>query len=219
LESLNLTMSIKESKININMKDYTINEIENQMANLGYKFFTQGDYNVNTIAVRSASNFNGSNVKNLFLDKLYCIYKIDGEWISRDYKVTTVPGLAYFKTPYNAAYGTAILKPGQYSGCYQLGYHYSYPALVQTGIVSCYRDQNMDSVIDMNPATVQSGYYGINIHYSMDNSITIDRWSAGCTVLNTGPNSQKYYQFLWNYQNSIAKGFKNSFTYTLIDEF
>jgi hypothetical protein len=109
--------------------------------------------------------------------------------------------------------------PGQYRGCYQLGYHYSNPALVQVGMVSCYRDIDKDDIIDMEPASVQSGYYGINIHYSIDNVQTIDNFSAGCTVLKYGPNSAKYKQFLWHYSNSIAKGYKNLFTYTVLNEF
>lgn len=201
------------------MKNYTINEIQEEITKRGYTFFTENNFNINTICIRSKQNFDGSNVKNIFLDRLYIIYKIDGEWFMRDYTCTSIPGLVYFKTPYNAAYGTAILKPGQYVGCYQLGYHYSYPALVQVGQVTCYRDQNRDTVIDMEPETLQSGYYGINIHYSNDGQLNIDSWSAGCTVLNCGPNSQKYAQFLWHYQQAISKGYKNSFTYTLLDEF
>ena len=201
------------------MQKYTINELIDEMSRLGHKVFTEGDYNINTIAVRSNQNFDGNSVKNLFLDKLFIFYKIKGEWIIRDYDVTTVPGLIYFNQPYNPSYGTAILVPGQYRGCYQLGYHYSYPALVQVGMVSCYRDTDRDSIIDMEPNSVQSGYYGINIHYAMDNVQTIDNFSAGCTVLKHGPVSNTYKQFLWNYQNSIANGYKNLFTYTLINEF
>ena len=198
------------------MKNYTINEIKTEATNRGYKIFTEGDNNINTFGIRSKQNFDGSSVKNLFLDQLYIFYKINGEWILKTYPCTTVPGLHYFNTPYNSAYGTAILKPGQYLGCYQLGFHYSFPALVQTGIVTCYRDTNCDSTIDMDKT--ESGFYGINIHYSMDNAMTIDQWSAGCSVLQCGPNSAKYKQFLWHYQNSIAKGYKNQFTYTLLDE-
>lgn len=211
---------IKSLKIyKIKMKSYTIDELQAEETKRGYKVFTEGDYNINTIGVRNKRNFDGSDVSNLFLDQLYIFYKIDGKWIIKNYECTTIPGLTYFNTPYNASYGTAILKPGQYLGCYQLGYHYSHPALVQIGQVTCYRDTNRDSTIDMEQATVQSGYYGINIHYSMDNVQTIDNFSAGCTVLKYGPNSIKYKQFLWHYSNAIAKGYKNQFTYTLLDEF
>lgn len=201
------------------MKLYTIDELTKEMHRLGHTVFDKGDYNINTVSVRSSENFNGDSVKNLFLDRLYVFYKINNQWIIRNYDVTTIPGLTYFNTPYNAAYGTAILVPGQYKGCYQLGYHYSYPALVQVGMVSCYRDTDRDSIIDMDPATIQSGYYGINIHYSMDGVQTIDNFSAGCTVLKNGPVSDKYKQFLWHYQTSIIKGYKNLFTYTLLEEF
>jgi hypothetical protein len=201
------------------MKKYTIEELSNEMSRLGHKVFTEGDYNINTVAVRSNENSNGSSVKNIFLDTLYIFYKINNQWIIKDYDVTTIPGRIYFNKPYNPSYGTAILVPGQYRGCYQLGYHYSHPALVQVGMVSCYRDTDKDNVIDMEPASVQSGYYGINIHYSIDNVQTIDNFSAGCTVLKYGPNGTKYKQFLWHYSNSIAKGYKNLFTYTLLNEF
>lgn len=201
------------------MKNYTIKELTNEMSRLGYSVFTEGNYNINTVAVRSNENFDGDSVKNLFLDKLFIFYKIKNEWIIRDYEVTTIPGLIYFNQPYNPSYGTAILVPGQYKGCYQLGYHYSYPALVQAGMVSCYRDTDKDNIIDMDNKTIQSGYYGINIHYAMEGVQTIDNFSAGCTVLKHGPLSDKYKQFLWHYQTSIMNGYKNLFTYSLLNEF
>ncbi len=199
--------------------NYTIEQLTAEMQRLNYTVFTNGDFNINTVAVRSNLNQNNDKVQNLFLDKLFIFYKIKSEWFIKSYECTTIPGLTYFNQPYNPSYGTAIVVPGQYKSSHSLGFHYSYPGLIQTGLISCYRDINKDSVINLDAHSIQTGFYGINIHYAMDGVLNINNFSAGCTVLNNGQLSDKYKQFLWHYQNAITMGQANSFTYTLLNEF
>lgn len=129
------------------------------------------------------------------------------------YPITTKPGLYYMKN--GLAKGTAILKPGQYSGCYMLGKHQGkYDALVQSGPVTVYRDANKDDMTDyINPET---GLFGINIHRSSASGCSkiVHNWSAGCQVFQCIGD---YTDFLGFLRDAVARGHHNKFTYTLID--
>lgn len=195
-----------------------VDKLKQVILNKGYPFFEKGDYNINTIAIRSALHSNKMPVTNRYIDTLYVVYKVNDQWNLFNYQCTTVPGKYYFLNPMNKAFGTAILVPGFYQGCWALGLHYSKDALVQIGNVKLYRDKNLNEVIDLDPTVMQHGIYGINIHYSHDQSVTVDNWSAGCIVLQHGPASSKYQEFLNHYRNSVNVGYSNKFSLALIDE-
>ena len=176
----------------------------------GYKVFTNGDYNLNITGIRSPER-----VANAFDDRLCVTYKADGIWRTETYECTTDPGSPYLLRPINN-YGCAILAPGQYRGAYSIGKHRGqYLALVQTGKVQVYRDDNRDNILDMDPETIQNGYFGINIHKRTGESDTINGASAGCTVLRYAWAFERL-MFLAGKQVS-ERGYK-TFTYTLIEE-
>ena len=112
--------------------------------------------------------------------------------------------------------GTAILVPGQYRGSHKIGLHRGkYKALVQTGGRVCvYRDNNKDDILDMDPATEQDGYFGINLHKAGSHSTEVDKWSAGCQVW---ANADDFAAFMAIVEKS-AETYGPQFTYTLIDE-
>ena len=60
---------------------------------LGYKFYTNGDYNVNVIGVRNL--LDGNIQTNKFNDAMLLIFKINGVWHKYVWEATTDPGLSY----------------------------------------------------------------------------------------------------------------------------
>lgn len=180
----------------------------------GYAFFTKGAYNLNIIGIRA--NTNGI-VTNKYDDVLVVDYNTNQGHKRNIYTITTDPGKIYMNNPLQLK-GTAILVPGQYRGCYCIDKHNGkYDAICQRlGPVKVYRDGNKDNVYDLNPDTIESGYFGINIHRSNETWIrnTIDNYSAGCQVF----NNPKEFKAFMDICKKARNNFGNKFTYTLIEE-
>lgn len=191
------------------VKDY---DFEKLFKKKGYAYFTEGAYNLNIIGVRAS----GAQITNSFDDLLLLIYKTPtGIWTRQIYQVTTDPGYFYMANPANRK-GTAILVPGQYRGAYEIGLHRGkYQALCQRKVVKVYRDNNKDKVYDWDPATLDEGLFGINIHKAGLVSKRVDTWSAGCTVFAI---DQQFKSFMNYCHKQIEYGHGNKFTYTLLRE-
>ena len=209
------------------MRDVTIRDFLNVCRKKGYKLFYGGrGINLNIWGIRS----NDRN-SNSFNDKICAFWKnIDThEWRLIQFDATTNPGLYWRNNPMNQL-GTAILKPGQYEGCWKIGKHKGYEALVQDKPVVVHRDNNRDNILDIeNPnVDIHAGVFGINIHRANSNgkSVQVDRWSAGCQVLQNRRRNHTLYgvefQYDWDFFMYLVKysaSFYNEyFTYTLIDE-
>ena len=179
----------------------------------GYTYFTRGNYNLNIIGVRSNTN---KRVTNKFDDVLVVIYKDNNDVVVRKcFEITTKPGLYYMNNPTNAK-GTGILVPNQYRGCWEIGFHQGkYKALCQRKPVTVYRDNNRDSVYDLEPNNTDFGMFGVNIHKAGTNSTQVDKWSAACQVF---ANSSDFATFMKLCDNQITNGNGKTFTYTLINE-
>lgn len=180
----------------------------------GYTFFTNGNYNLNIIGIRKD---NKKVVTNRYDDVMVVIYKTSKGWNTMYYTITTEPGAYYMSKKLGHVKGTAILVPGQYRACWEIGKHNGkYEALVQRKPVKVYRDGNMDDVYDMYPETINEGMFGINIHRSNEGFTrdTIDMYSAGCQVFN---NPKEFSSFMTLCKKQAAL-YGNTFTYTLIDE-
>ena len=194
----------------IKVKDY---DFEALFKKKGYAFFTKGAYNLNIIGVRAK----GAQVTNSFDDVIVLIYKTPtGNWARQIYQVTTDPGRYYVLNPSHRK-GTAILVPGQYRATYKIDLHRGkYKALCQRNKpVKVYRDNNLNEVYDWNPATLEEGLFGINIHKAGKISTRVDTWSAGCQVF---ANEVDFKCFMNYCQKQVANGFGNCFTYTLLRE-
>lgn len=178
---------------------------------LGHAVFTNGLYNLNIIGVRSKSRERGA-----FDDWIVVVYRDESGWVARWWPATTDPG--------NPS-GTAVLVPGQYRGAYQLGWHPNpnherkYEALVQVGAaVTVYRDRDGDEQLDLDPATVETGWFGINIHMAgkQSASTVVGNWSAGCQVFS---DPTDFHEFLLICKRQVEHHPTwTSFTYTLVDE-
>ena len=187
-----------------------VDQYRNVFETKEYRFFDGNhSFNLNLIGVR-----NPQGRVNRFDDLFLVIYRDSYKrWIVDSYQITTDPGLYWLKHPMNVD-GTAIMCPGQYSGAYKLGKHAGkYEALCQTGApINVWRDGNRDSSLDMSSDSIDTGFFGVNIHKAGRNSTRVDRWSAGCQVFK---NDGDYKEFMTTVK-SAEKKFGNSFTYTLL---
>ena len=147
---------------------------------LGHAVFEKGAYNLNLFGIRSPQI-----EANKFDDLFGCAYKEteDGPFVVRFWAGTTDPGSYWLHNPMRVS-GTAIFKPGQYRGVYEIGRHRGkYKALVQTGApIQVYRDNDRDNTLDMDESTVSTGYFGCNMHKAGTSSENVGKWSAGCQV-------------------------------------
>lgn len=176
----------------------------------GYKFNT-GSFNLNLIGVR-ATLFPQPNK----FDDVFAVVYQDAFGFNIAYCVncTTDPGAYWLNNPMNVK-GTAILKSGQYENVWKIGLHKGYEALVQVGKFTVYRDNNKNDVIDLDPSTLDTGYFGINMHHASSTGTSIDivKWSAGCTVI---PNLSEFLEIMKLCRLSHSKD--KLFTYTLLEE-
>lgn len=197
------------------MKCPTRQQIESTVKAKGYKWFENGDYNLNIIGVRNGETLN--EVTNKFDDCITLSYKVDGEWQFHCFEATTDPGKHWVDNVLNEA-GVAILKENQYRGSHKIGLHQGkYEALRQHKPVQVYRDNNLDDCYDMDESTLQEGIFGINIHratkWEGKKSTQIDKWSAGCQVIAANDDFRLFMEIC----NKSKDIWGNSFTYTLIN--
>jgi len=175
----------------------------------GFAAFRNGNWDLNIVGFRKE---NGE--ANKFDDCCYVVYRDDsGAWKAHRYTITTDPGTYWLQNPGRVA-GTAILKEGQYRGCWRLGLHKGEkPALVQIKAVTVYRDADKDNQHDMNAAQTETGLFGINLHRAGTNSSNVDKWSAGCQVW---ANEAEFEHFLSICRQQIEKRGWKTFSYTLL---
>ena len=193
----------------------TREQIETAVKAKGYKWFENGDYNLNIVGVRNGET--GNEVTNKFDDFLTLSYKVDGEWNYHCFDATTDPGKHWVENVMNED-GVAILKENQYRGSHKIGLHQGkYEALRQQKPVQVYRDNDLDGNYDLLEENIQEGIFGINIHratkWEGKKSTQIDKWSAGCQVIASNDDFRLFMEIC----NKAKDTWSNSFTYTLIN--
>lgn len=190
---------------------------EEAFGRLGYRFFDKGSYNVNIFGVRSELD------KANKWDDALCIAYRDGkgEMHLDVYQGTTDPGSNTLMNPGNVK-GAAILVPNQYRGVWTIGIHgagrpIAHEALRQTnGAVSVYRDNNRDNKLDRLADTIETGYFGINIHRASRNTLMpeVGAYSAGCQVVQDVNDFAKFMAVVKKSKDIYG----NRFSYTLFTE-
>ena len=197
---------------------YTREQIQDTVEGLGYKYFTNDNYDVNIIGIRN-SDTNGK-VTNKFDDIITISFRDEnGEWQYHEYDCTTDPGDDWIENPWIDKIGCAVLKPGQYRGSHKLRLHSGrYLALGQKKDVTVYRDNNRNDKYEFDESTCDTGVFGINIHRATalegKTSTNVDKWSAGCQVFAV---ESQFLRFLEIIKQS-EKIYGNSFTYTLFEQ-
>ena len=95
---------------------YNFSEILSVMDKKNYAYYTRGLYNLNLIGVRSENS-----VSDKFDDLLYAFYRADDNHFKlHEFPMTSDAGRHWLLNPMNIR-GCAILVPGQYRNCYQIG--------------------------------------------------------------------------------------------------
>lgn len=181
------------------MKKYKVEELQLQFTKLGYKWLP-----FQIVGIRSKIDN-----PNKFDDLIGLIEKNNVTWFTG----TTNPGVHWLKNLLNSK-GAALLKPNQYLDTWKLALHQGkYEALCQRKPVVVYRDANKNTFAE-ETAVVDTGLFGINIHRANPSVIStiIDKWSAGCQVLNDPTD----FNFL--IKRCKESGLKD-FSYTLLKEF
>lgn len=177
---------------------YTREQIEAAVKAKGYKYFENGEFNINVIGIRNSAT--GQKVTNAFDDWMTLSYKEGGEWKFHIWPCTTDNGG-----------GTARVKPGQYPGSHGIGLHQGkYKCLKQKAPLTVFRDYTKDGVYQEDKT--ETGVFGINIHKAGVDSAQVNDWSHGCQVFKKSADFDKFLAI-------CEKGAKlqgDSFTYTLI---
>ena len=173
--------------------------LEATLAKLGYKFFTEGDYNLNIVGIRNSST--GAKVTNAFDDYIAVAYKVDG-----------VCGVKVWPCTVDNGGGSARVVAGQYRGSHAIGLHQGkYEALRQVAPLAVERDYTKDGIY--NPLKKETGVFGINIHKAGVDSARVDDWSHGCQVFKRVADFNEF--MLLAKKAGALHG--NRFTYTLIE--
>lgn len=189
----------------------TIKQVKDAVLAKKYVWFEDEknkSYDVNIVGVRT----NNKKITNKFDDFITLSFKNEkGEWQFYAWQCTCDPGVYYMRKKLLSSKGCARLKEGQYRSSHHIALHQGkYEALCQQKPVTVYRDANLDDNYD--EAKTETGLFGINIHKGGADSLTVDNWSAGCTVFK---RQKDFNEFM-----SLCKKAKaihgNSFTYTLI---
>ena len=184
-------------------------EILRWVESKGHIAFWNGAYNLNIIGVRAAPG-----TPNRFDVHIFCVYRrhSGGPFQIFCAPCTTDPGLYWLEN--GPRDGTAVMKPGQYRGAYQIGEHRDSEALVQTGAkVTVYRVDEK-SRWPYPGADEESGYFGIQIHDAGKRSPSeVDKWSAGCQVLRHRSDMRELVRLCSISQDRYGP----FFTYTLMD--
>ena len=189
---------------------YTKEQIEAAIKSKGYVWFEGAkDYDLNIVGVRNSAT--GNKVTNVFDDTMTVSYKVNGQWVFKQWPCTTDPGTKGVKEFHNAN-GVARLVEGQYRGSHTIGLHQGkYEALKQARPVKVYRDANKDMTYD--ESKTETGVFGINIHKAGVDSTYVENWSEGCQVFKKSADFDSFMVIA----KEAAKIHGSSFTYTLIE--
>jgi hypothetical protein len=190
--------------------NYSKDKIESAVKAKGYVWFEGAkDFDVNIVGVRNSDT--GNAVTNAFDDRITLSYKENGNWVYKEWVITTDPGKKGVMEYHNAA-GVARLVEGQYRGSHAIGLHQGkYEALKQAKNVKVYRDPNRDMKYDENK--IQEGVFGINIHKAGVDSTFVENWSEGCQVFKRAKDFEEFMVIMRKAKDVHG----NSFTYTLIE--
>jgi hypothetical protein len=186
----------------------SVEQLKKALFKKGYPIKT-GEWELNLIGIR-----NDNAKPNSFDDTLCVLFKDHyGDDTLICFSCTTDAGLYWLLHPLNVD-GCIIMKEGHYPDVYKVGLHRGYKALEQCGKIRYVRDNDKDAVLDFDAPLEVTGNFKTNIHHASmpEKSISVDKWSAGCQVINKG-----WEEFLELCEKSKLVTEKNLFSYTLIN--
>lgn len=127
---------------------------------------------------------------------------------------TTDPGVYWTFHQINPPHGAAHVVTGYHPNVWQVGMHFYWEALVQSGgPITIWRDDH-NSFQQSADDPIQKGFFGIDYHHGGD-SPTIGQWSAGCQVTQSTANFAKTMAAVKGSQKFKANP-KATFSYLLV---
>lgn len=192
------------------MNDISLADVKEVMQQKNYKIFEEEGI-PNIVGIRNAIHS-----ADWYDDLCWVWWKESGIEERHLYTITTHPGFYYLQHPIAETKGTAILVPGQYIDCWELGMHRGKQfALCQRGgKVKVYRDPNKDRIMDFDPSTIEEGWFGIDLHHgALDDSDVIGPWSAGCQVWRY---AKAHMQLMEKFKELSHRYNYKKFSYTLL---
>lgn len=186
----------------------TVDQLKKALLKKGYPIKT-GEYELNIVGIR-----NHNVVPNAFDDTICVLFKDEyKDDTLLCFSCTTDPGLYWLEHPLNVD-GCIIMKEGFYKDVYKVGLHRGYKALEQCGNIRYVRDNNRDAILDFDSKNEVVGNFKTNIHHAndTDTSVVVDKWSAGCQVINKG-----WQEFIDLCDKSRLITERNRFSYSLIN--
>lgn len=166
----------------------------------------------NIIGIRSVSR-----TWDRFDDKMYVVVRDErGHWNIDTYDTTMDPGAFYARVKFANRKGAGIIAPGQYPVFVLEEYKNHGLALCQRrGPVNVYRDNDKDSIMEMDVSTLEQGH-GFHIHHvSQSEADYVGRRSAGCTEFRYVSEWERFLE-LCKKVNYARPG--HTFTYTVIND-
>ena len=186
----------------------SIEQLKKALIKKGYPIQT-GEYELNIVGIR-----NHNAVPNSFDDTLCVLFKDEyKDDVLLCFSCTTDPGLYWLQHPMNTD-GCIIMKEGFYKDVYKVGLHRGYKALEQCGSIRYVRDNNKDATLDFDSKNEVVGNFKTNIHHAndTDTSAVVDKWSAGCQVINKG-----WHEFIELCDKAKLITERNRFSYALLN--
>jgi hypothetical protein len=188
----------------------TVDLVRELYAKHEYKLFDSDSYDLNFFGIRRNLS------SNKFDDLIGCYYRaIKGSTPTVElWAGTTDPGRTFLLAPMNKN-GTAAVAAAQHRACWSLGVYKERPALRQTGIIKVYRDNDRDSILEIDPTKIFDGS-GIHLHYMGDGiDRDVNSWSAGCQGVATRAHFER---IIWLAREQLRRHPTwKTFTYTLFD--
>ncbi|HXU26793.1 MAG TPA: hypothetical protein VN698_06140 [Bacteroidia bacterium] len=186
----------------------SVEQIKKAFVKKGYPL-RKGNYELNIIGIR-----NDNATPNSFDDTICVLFKDEyGEDVLLCFPATTDPGTYWLEHPMNVD-GCAIMQEGHYTDVYKIGIHKDYKALQQIGKIHYVRDNNKNNVLDFDAPKKITDVIATNIHHAdgAGKSVGVDKWSAGCQVIQKGWN-----EFIELCDKARLITERNLFDYTLLN--
>lgn len=170
-----------------------------------------GPFNLNLFGWRAPTRVAGA-----WDDVIGVLYQDEAiTWRVEIWTGTTDPGAFYLAHPLQQR-GTAILVPGRYAACWEIGLHHGVQrTLVQRAPMRFWRDSNRDGNLDTG-GPVETANIGCNLHHAAEDgaSAEVGKWSAACQVIRDRPA----HDALMRLVDQQALRWGSRFSYTLLTE-
>lgn len=185
--------------------DEVASRAEATAAQHGLKFWTKGEFNLNVIGLRNPDD---QAAIDAFNDAMLWLWREQGAWQFRIFKITMDPGQPSVKAPRRTDGTARLIAPQQIHRMWVLGYHHAsdpkkaYRAGVQNAPQETIRVWRVKGDLDTGKEYRNVG--GLNYHRANKDAVStvVGAWSEGCQV-NCNPKHFAHSLQLWDKQVAV----------------